>query len=316
MTPQASVIIPTFNRRAMVLEAAKSVLAQRPNSFELILVDDGSTDGTAEELDALRRDSAAPLTIERIPRRGAAAARNRGVELARADLVAFLDSDDLWMPGKLAEQIAFMNAHPEYSISQCDEVWIRNGRRVNPGQRHRKRAGDIFIESLRTCLISPSSVILRTELFRATGGFDETMAAAEDYDLWLRILVGYDVGLLDRPLVTRRAGHGDQLSVTVPAIDRFRLLALTKLLGDARVCGARRQAVVSVLAEKCAVYARGLARRERMDEAEYFQEIAVHAAAQWSYGPSDDIPAAVAAMRHLIERAGETQSDQAVELEA
>jgi glycosyltransferase involved in cell wall biosynthesis len=316
MTPQASVIIPCFNRRAMVLEAAQSVLAQRGADFELIVIDDGSTDGTANALDALRREQAAPFVIERIPNRGPGAARNRGVALARADLVAFLDSDDLWMPGKLAEQIAFMNEHGEYAISQCDEVWIRRGRRVNPGRRHRKRAGDIFIESLRTCLISPSAVIMRTALFRAIGGFDETMAAAEDYDLWLRILVSHDVGLLDRPLVTRRAGHADQLSATVPAIDRFRILALAKLLGDARVTGARRQATVSALAEKCAVYARGLARRGRADQADYYEALAARAGAEWSRGASSDIPATVAAMRRMIERADAAQPAPAAELDA
>jgi glycosyltransferase involved in cell wall biosynthesis len=302
MTPEASVIIPTFNRRAMALEAANSVLAQRGANLELIVVDDGSADGTAQALDALRRESATPFTIEWVRNRGPAAARNRGVEIARAELIAFLDSDDLWMPDKLARQIAFMNAHAEFAISQCGEIWIRNGRRVNPGRRHRKHGGDIFIDSLRTCLISPSAVIMRTALFRAMGGFDETMAAAEDYDLWLRILVNHEVGLLDQPLVTRRAGHADQLSATVPAIDRFRILALTKLLGDARVAAARRQAAASVLAEKCAIYAKGLARRGRGDEAEFYKQIAAQAAADWSRCPGSDVSAAVAAMRRMIAR--------------
>jgi glycosyltransferase involved in cell wall biosynthesis len=316
MTPEASVVIPTFNRRAMVLEAAGSVLAQRGADFELIVVDDGSTDGTAEALDSLRRESAVPFAIERVPNRGPAAARNRGVALARASLVAFLDSDDLWMPSKLAEQIAFMNMHQEYAISQCEEAWIRRGRRVNPGRRHRKRGGDFFIDSLRTCLISPSAVIMRTALFRGIGGFDESMAAAEDYDLWLRILVNHDVGLLERPLVTRRAGHADQLSATVPALDRFRILALVKVLGDSRVIGARRQAAVSVLAEKCAVYARGLTRRGREDQAEYFRALAVRAVADWSQGPGSDMPATLAATQRMIARADAEASAQFAESDA
>ena len=127
--------------------------------------------------------------------------------MARAPLIAFLDSDDLWAPDKLHRQLAFMREFPDCVISQTAEIWIRDGRRVNPGLRHLKRAGDIFLDSLRTCLISPSAVIMRTELFRALGGFDEDFAAAEDYDLWLRILVDHEVGLLDEPLVTRRAGH-------------------------------------------------------------------------------------------------------------
>ena len=206
MTPEVSVIIPTYNRRAMVREAIESVLAQSVREFELIVIDDGSTDGTAEELarlgDAIR--------VERIEHRGPAAARNRGVEMARAPLIAFLDSDDLWAPNKLERQLAFMRANPGCAISQTNEIWIRNGRRVNPGLRHRKRAGDIFIDSLRTCLISMSATMMRTDLFRSLGGFDEIMDAAEDYDLWLRILIDHEVGLLDEPLVTRRGGHPDQ----------------------------------------------------------------------------------------------------------
>ena len=201
----------------------------------MIVIDDGSTDGTAEHLTRLDKT----IRIERIEHRGPAAARNRGVELARAPLIAFLDSDDLWAPTKLERQLAFMRANPGCAISQTNEIWIRNGRRVNPGVRHRKRAGDIFIDSLRTCLISMSATMMRTDLFRSLGGFDEIMAAAEDYDLWLRILIDHEAGLLDEPLVTRRGGHPDQTSATTPAIDRFRILALTKLLADDRLSPER-----------------------------------------------------------------------------
>src|SRR5208337_2425547 len=191
---------------------------------------------------------------------GPAAARNRGGELARAPLIAFLDSDDLWSPSKLERQLSFMRANPGCAISQTNEVWIRNGRRVNPGLRHRKRAGDIFIDSLRTCLFSMSATMIRTDLFRSLGGFDEVMAAAEDYDLWLRILIDHEAGLLDEPLVTRRGGHPDQTSATTPALDRFRILALAKLLTDDRLSQTRRSAVVEALVEKCGIYAGGLVR--------------------------------------------------------
>jgi glycosyltransferase involved in cell wall biosynthesis len=270
MTPEVSVIIPTYNRRAMVLEAIDSVFAQTTQSFELIVIDDGSTDGTEQELTRLGKS----IRIERIEHQGPAAARNRGVALAGAPLIAFLDSDDLWAPIKLERQLAVMRANPACAISQTDEIWIRNGRRVNPGARHRKRAGDIFIDSLRTCLISMSATMMRADLFRSLGGFDEIMMAAEDYDLWLRILIDHEAGLLDEPLVTRRGGHCDQASATTPAIDRFRILALTKLLADDRLSPARRNAVVEVLAEKCRIYAGGLARRGRIEQARLYENIA------------------------------------------
>jgi glycosyltransferase involved in cell wall biosynthesis len=273
VTPEISIIIPTYNRRAMLLEAIDSVLAQSTQSFELIVIDDGSTDGTAEQLMRLGKT----IRIERIDHRGPAAARNYGVAIARAPLIAFLDSDDLWAPSKLERQLAFMRTNPACAILQTNEIWIRNGRRVNPGVRHRKRAGDIFIDSLRTCLISMSATMMRTDLFRSLGGFDEIMAAAEDYDLWLRILVDHEAGLLHDPLVTRRGGHRDQTSATTPAIDRFRILALTKLLADGRLSPMRRTAVIEVLAEKCRIYAGGLARRNRIDQARLYERVAKQA---------------------------------------
>jgi glycosyltransferase involved in cell wall biosynthesis len=254
----------------MLLEAVDSVLAQSTQSFELIVIDDGSTDGTAEQLTRLDQT----IRFERIEHGGPAAARNRGVALAHAPLLAFLDSDDLWAPTKLERQLAFMHDNPGCAISQTDEIWIRNGRRVNPGVRHRKRAGDIFIDSLRTCLISMSATMMRTDLFLSLGGFDETMLAAEDYDLWLRILIDHEAGLLDEPLVTRRGGHCDQTSARIPAIDRFRILALVKLLADDRLSLVRRTAVIEVLAEKCRIYAGGLARRGRIDQARFYERIA------------------------------------------
>jgi hypothetical protein len=118
-----------------------------------------------------------------------------------------------------------------------------------------------------------SATMMRTELFRSLTGFDESMLAAEDYDLWLRILVEHEAGLLDEPLVTRRAGHPDQTSATTPALDRFRILALTKLLADDRLSPARRTAVVEVLVEKCRIYAGGLTRRGRIDQARLYESI-------------------------------------------
>jgi glycosyltransferase involved in cell wall biosynthesis len=313
MTPEVSVIIPAYNRYAMLREAIDSVFAQSFNAFDLIVIDDGSTDGTAEHL--ARPDVWFPFPqgkglgvgsparpsfrFERIEHRGPAAARNCGVAIARAPLVAFLDSDDLWAPTKLERQLAFMRANPACAISQTNEIWIRNGRRVNPGTRHRKRGGDIFIDSLRTCLISMSATMMRTDLFRSAGGFDEMMTAAEDYDLWLRILIDHEAGLLDEPLVTRRGGHRDQASATTPAIDRFRVLALTKLLADERLSPARRIATVEVLAEKCRIHSGGLRRRGKVDAAQLYEWIADRAHG-WQSGADTEIGCAIKSMRSML----------------
>ena len=307
MAPDVAVVIPTYNRRAMVCEAVKSVLAQRNAKFELTVVDDGSTDGTWDELTqiaAVANDHAQweMMRIERTPNRGPATARNTGVAIAAAPFVALLDSDDLWLPHKLNRQIAFMRDHPEYAISQTEEIWMRNGRRVNPGARHRKRAGDLFADSLLTCLISPSAVIMRTDLLREAGGFDEDLAAAEDYDLWLRLLTDHKVGLVDEQLVIRRAGHPGQLSATVPALDRFRILALLKLLAREDFAPERRIKVCEVLSEKCSIYAKGLKRRERADETRFFLEVARNALGSWRTSPDTVLLDAIAATRTMLRR--------------
>jgi glycosyltransferase involved in cell wall biosynthesis len=295
MNPDVSVIIPTYNRRAMVREAIDSVLAQSFQDFELVVIDDGSTDGTDQQVSQLTDDR---IRFERIEHRGPAGARNRGVELARAPMIAFLDSDDLWAPAKLERHFVFMRANPDCAISQTGEVWMRNGRRVNPGTRHLKRGGDIFIDSLRTCLISMSATMMRTEMFRSLGGFDESMLAAEDYDLWLRILIEHECALLDEPLATRRGGRPDQTSAVTPALDRFRILALTKLLADDGLSPARRSAVVVVLAEKCRIYAGGLHRRGRIDAARFYEDVAERAKGWAPTAP--EIACTIESMRTML----------------
>jgi glycosyltransferase involved in cell wall biosynthesis len=300
MTPEISVIIPTRNRRAMLHEALFSVAAQRGASFEVIVVDDGSTDGTWQDLSSHDLSALVDVRIARTEWRGPAVARNHGTALARGPLIALLDSDDLWLPEKLARQSLFMRNSPSCLISQTAETWIRNGRRVNPRRRHRKRPGDIFIDSLRTCLISPSAAILRRELLDEVGGFDEDMAACEDYDLWLRIAARHRVGLLDEPLTIRRAGHPGQLSATVAALDRFRILALAKLLADRSLDIVKRRATAEAVAEKCLIYGKGLVRRGRQNDAIFFADTAQWAIERWSAAPDAALEAACARMRAMI----------------
>lgn len=291
-----TVVIPTFNRRAMAREAIESALAQRDAAFNLIVVDDGSSDGSVDEIGAIARESGAAVRLLRTANRGVAAARNAGASMTSSPLLAFLDSDDLWAANKLNRQIEFMRANPACVISQTEEIWLRGGVRVNPGLRHRKRRGDIFIDSLRTCLISPSAAIMRTELFRAMGGFDEDFRAAEDYDLWLRVLARHEVELLAEPLATRRAGHPGQLSATIPAIDRFRILALLKLLMIDDLNEARRRAVRDALAEKATIFAHGLKRRGRECDSRFILAVADAA----GRGDHAKIARAVSAMRDYL----------------
>jgi glycosyltransferase involved in cell wall biosynthesis len=266
-----SVVIPTFDRAELVRQAVSSVCAQRGAAFDVTVVDDGSTDDTAG---VLEREFGARVQVVRTAQRGVAAARNLGVARSHGDLIAFLDSDDLWLPGKLAAQVDFFAHHPAAAICQTDEIWIRNGTRVNPCARHRKPSGDIFLASLPLCLVSPSAVMLRRSLFERVGGFDASLPACEDYDLWLRIARDTPIWLIDRPLVIKHGGHADQLSRQFWGMDRFRVAALTRLLAEGNLSPAQYRAAAAVLVEKCSILANGAARRGFEDEAERYRALA------------------------------------------
>ena len=283
MMPSVSVIIPTYNRRPLVREAVESVLAQSYRGFELIVVDDGSEDGTVRELSACGPG----ITVIPQARRGAASARNLGVRSSRGKYLAFLDSDDLWKPRKLEIQAAFLDSHPELEICQTEEVWLRNGRRVNPRKRHRKPSGDIFRPSLELCLVSPSAVMMTRGLFELLGGFDESFPVCEDYDLWLRVSRDYPVPLIPDPLTIKRGGHPDQLSRSTWGMDRFRVRALEKLLRSG-VAGEKRSWVIEAMAGKIAVLAGGARRRGRESEALEYERLAAEFTRERDHvGPTD-----------------------------
>lgn len=268
MPPAVSVIIPTYNRWPMIGEAVESVLAQSFQDFELIVVDDGSSDGTAERIRALGGD----IRIIVRSRCGVSAARNYGASVARGRYFAFLDSDDLWLAGKLAVQTAFMMEHPEMHICQTEEIWLRHGKRVNPKAKHRKPSGDIFRPSLELCLVSPSAVMMTQKLFEEVGGFDESFPVCEDYDLWLRIALDHLVPLIAAQLVIKRGGHADQLSHSLWGMDRYRVAALQKLL-RAGVSGQKRAWVVEALERKITVLAQGARKRGKESAARGYEAI-------------------------------------------
>jgi GT2 family glycosyltransferase len=259
--PEVSVIIPTYNRCEMVREAIASVLAQTFQDFELIVVDDGSDDGTCE---MVREFSSAHYVFQE--NRGVSAARNHGAALSRGRLLAFLDSDDFWQPRKLEMQVAFFTTHPEARICQTEELWLRNGVRVNPQRKHRKPSGDIFAPSLQLCLVSPSAVMMRREVFAQSGGFDESLPACEDYDLWLRIAAREPIYLIEEWLVIKRGGHADQLSHRFWGMDRFRVSSLCKLLDSSALSSTQRKQVQKVLLAKCQILAQGAQKRGKEGE--------------------------------------------------
>jgi glycosyltransferase involved in cell wall biosynthesis len=266
--PRVSAIIPTYNRAGIIEEAVDSVLAQDYTDFELIVVDDGSTDNTSEVL-ARYGDNVRVLFQEN---KGVSAARNRGIAEASGKLIAFLDSDDLWLPQKLSTQVEFFHQRPDALICQTEEVWVRNGIRVNPKQRHTKPSGMIFEPSLELCLVSPSAVMIRRDLLDTTGNFDETLPACEDYDLWLRISCRCPVYLIETPLIIKRGGHDDQLSKRA-GLDKFRIKAIVNIINTEILSEDQYQAALIVLRNKCRIYAAGCRKRGREEEARYYETL-------------------------------------------
>ena len=267
--PQVSVIIPTYNRGWIVGEAIDSVLAQDFADYELIVVDDGSTD----ETEAVLSDYGDRIRILRQKNKGVSAARNTGIRSVAGDLVSFLDSDDLWLPSKLSHQMAFFHQHPQAVACQTEEIWIRNGRRVNPKNRHRKPSGMIFEPSLALCLVSPSAVMIRRSLFDQVGLFDESLPACEDYDMWLRISCRYPVHLISTPLIVKRGGHSDQLS-RQPGLDRFRIQSLQNIIDSGQLTEAQLDAAREMLRVKSRIYAAGCRKRGRLEEAASYEKLA------------------------------------------
>lgn len=261
--PKVSVIIPTYNRADRVCRAVESVLAQNFTDFECLVVDDGSTDDTAERL-AEFDDSR--LKILRQENKGVSAARNFGIAAAIGDFIAMLDSDDEWVPEKLLKQIPFME-EAGFEISQTDEIWIRKGKRVNQCKKHEKPEGMFFDRSLEMCMVSPSCVIFSRKFWDEIGPFDEDMPACEDYDLWIRAGLKYPVGLLRERLTIKHGGRPDQLSNSVGCLDLYRIYAIVKLLQAGILSAEERKMALEELQRKAGFYIGGCRKRGRDEQA-------------------------------------------------
>jgi glycosyltransferase involved in cell wall biosynthesis len=262
-----SVIIPTFNRAHKIARAVASVLYQTFANYEILVVDDGSEDATSKAL--------APFLphiqcITHSSNLGVSAARNTGIKASDSPLIAFLDSDDYWLPEKLAAQVSFFSEHPEAVACQTEERWIRRGVRVNPMKKHFKPSGQIFEPSLKLCVVSPSAVVVKRSLLEEVGVFDEGFPVCEDYDLWLRISWKYPIWLIPQPLVIKEGGSPDQLSRSIEGMDRYRIRAIARLIGSGCLTEKQATAALKELRFKCRVYGNGCLRRGKKKEGEYY----------------------------------------------
>jgi glycosyltransferase involved in cell wall biosynthesis len=262
-----SVVITTYNRRAYLKEATFSVLNQDYQDKEIVIIDDGSTDNSFTEVRGL------PVRYVWKQNGGISSARNMGIGVSKGDFLAFLDVDDLWKKGKLARQMQEME-DGKFDISYTDEIWMRNDKHLNQGQRHRKYSGFIFEQCLPLCIISPSSVVIKRRIFDEVGVFDETMPVCEDYDMWLRISSRYPVLYIDKPYIVKRGGHKDQLSKAFEAMDRFRIQSLVKIIqSDVLSDPTMRIAALNELKKKCRIFATGAKKRGKFREADHYARL-------------------------------------------
>ena len=263
-----SVVIPTYNRGECLARALDSVLRQTHAASEIIVVDDGSSDATPQ----LITDRYPQVSYIRQANCGVSSARNRGIEAASGTWIAFLDSDDEWLPAKLEHQLVELHSTPAYRVSHCNEIWIRRGQRVNPKYKHRKSGGWIFQQCLPLCAISPSAVLIHRNVFADIGLFDETLPVCEDYDLWLRLCARYPVQFIDRALLVKYGGHTDQLSSRYEAMDQFRIRALENIVGAPYLTRSDHVAALKMLLEKIAIYLHGAKKRGRHESVREYRE--------------------------------------------
>jgi len=264
---QISVILPTYNRACSLQRAMQSVLSQTRMPEEVIVVDDGSTDKTAEIVASFQRTADTEIIYLPQSNRGAAAARNAGVRQARFPVLAFLDSDDLWQKEKLAVQRECMVEKKEILVSHTQETWYRNGTHLNQKKRHAKKGGNLFARSLELCVVGMSTVMVRREFFDRIGLFNESLPCCEDYDLWLRASVKLDFLFVDRPLTIKHGGREDQLSVQYrKGMDRYRIRVLCDLLQHEQLSAVQRDLAQIELRKKCVIYGNGCVKHGRPEE--------------------------------------------------
>ena len=267
-----SVVIPTYNRCESLRRALLSVFSQTLPPAEVAVIDDGSTDGTS----AMIRKEFPEVAYYLQENCGVSCARNLGIHHTTGDWLAFLDSDDEWLPEKLIRQKAALAANPESRVCHTEEIWIRNGARVNPAKKYAKRGGWIFTQCLPLCAMSPSTVMIHRSVFENIGLFDARLPVCEDYDLWLRITANYPVLLIEEPQIKKYGGHEDQLSQKLWGMDRFRIKALQKIIDTGQLSNENQQAAVIILLKKTEIYLNGVKKRGKTDEANYYQQLLNH----------------------------------------
>jgi hypothetical protein len=246
--PRFSVIIPAYNAASTIEATIRSVLAQTTADLELIVVDDGSTDGTRDLVTAI---ACADPRVELIaqPNQGVAGARNRGIERASTAYVSFLDNDDLWLPRYLESAGAALDATPGAAFAYCDawslvhassRIRRRTELEARPGPEPGSSWEQVFMTLARQNFVMSSSTV-RADALREVGGFAREVTGTDDYDLWFRLLLAGHTAVRagDTPLLLQRDRDDSQSKDDVLMLNGLRLV-LERTLADDRTPGAAR----------------------------------------------------------------------------
>ena len=262
-----SVVIPSYNRKDFLKRSIDSAINQTKKPLEVIVVDDGSTDGT----ETMIKSDYDFVKFIKQKNKGVSAARNIGIKVSIGEWICFLDSDDEWKKDKLEKQINAVKSNPSYKFFNSNEIWIKNGLRINQKKKHKKYGGDIFDKCLDMCRISPSSVMINKTVFDEVGNFNEDLVVCEDYELWLRICDKYRVFFIDEPLIIKYGGHQGQLSYSIESIEDHRIKALEYLILE-NLNRKNKMHAIQMLLSKLNIYLKGLVKRRKNDEIAVYEE--------------------------------------------
>ncbi len=259
-----TVVIPTYNRYEILKRALISVYSQSYMPKEVIIIDDGSTDNTSQITKQFPH-------VKYIYQKnsGVSSARNLGIKNSMSEWIAFLDSDDTWHVDKLKCQAEFHEQNPKYLMSYTDEKWIRDGIEVKMAKKFHKVGGNIFTECLSHCIIAPSATLVHKRLLDEVGLFDKNLEVCEDYDLWLRVACANPIGLIDEKLITKYGGNDDQLSAKHWGMDRFRVVALEKLL---EIEVAKKELIIETILHKYKLLFKGALKHEKLLDSKMYNE--------------------------------------------
>jgi glycosyltransferase involved in cell wall biosynthesis len=270
---EIDVIIPTYNREHMLERAVESVTKQKYPAKNLWIIDDGSTDKTSELIDELtKKFSELAIHSIKTENHGVSAARNLALEKSTAPWVAFLDSDDEWLENRLKLQVEYLEKHPQVELVHGEEIWLKNGKRINQKAIHQKSGGKIFERCLQLCLISPSATLVKRSLLDEVGHFREDFPVCEDYDLWLRITHGHDVGFISEPIIKKHGGHSGQLSIKYVAMDYWRVKSMTDLLERNVLSPSDELALRMELKKKASILLNGYLKHKNFDDYDEVKE--------------------------------------------